>query len=85
MRYRIGGNSKESELRKGKIKEEKEVIKGQFMELKDQMTKMREKEREKLVKLTVESDACEKELDRKLDKMDRLLKLGELARRSLSV
>ncbi|XP_075241451.1 dynein regulatory complex subunit 2-like [Convolutriloba macropyga] len=81
LRFRISGNSKESDLRKGKIREEKEVIKGQFMELKEQMTRMREREREKLVKLTVESDACEKELDRKLDKMDRLLKLGELARR----
>merc|ERR1712178_624846 len=38
-------------------------------------------EREKLVKLTVESDACEKELERKLEKMGRLLKLGELSRR----
>ena len=51
------------------------------MELKEQMTKMREHERDKLVKLTVESDACEKELDRKLEKMDRLMKLGEMARR----
>jgi len=81
LRFRISGNWKESDLRKGKIREEKEVIKGQFMQLKDQMTHMRHREREKLVKLTVESDACEKELDRKLDKMDRLMKLGEMARR----
>ncbi|XP_063718391.1 dynein regulatory complex subunit 2-like [Symsagittifera roscoffensis] len=81
LRFRISGNCKEGELRKGKIREEKEVIKGQFMQLKEQMTHMRQGEREKLIKLTVESAACEKELDRKLEKMQRLMKLGEQARR----
>ena len=42
---------------------------GHFHDLKGQMNKLREKERENLTKLTIQSNECLKELKRKADRV----------------
>ena len=49
--------------------QERELMIAHFQELKGQMNKLREAERERLTKLTLESNAAIKELKRKAEKV----------------
>ena len=49
--------------------QEREMMLAHFQELKGQMNKLREQERERLTKLTLESNAAIKELKRKAEKV----------------
>merc|ERR1712002_101408 len=52
-----------------------------FQELKGQMNQLREKERERLTKLTLMSNESIKELKRKCEKGERILRLSEMCRK----
>jgi len=81
LKAKMASNSRECEERNRIIKEQKEVIAAQFHELKAQMNKMREVERAKLTKLTLQSNAAIKELNCKHEKGERILKLAEMCRK----
>lgn len=82
VKYKMVSNSKEYEERNRLIKEEKEAIGVQFHNLKDEMNKFREQERARLTTLTLQSNAAIKELGRKKEKGERILKLAEMCRKS---
>ena len=54
----MAGNSKECEERNKQLREERESMLAHFQDLKGQMNKLREIERERLTKLTLESNAA---------------------------
>lgn len=74
-------NAKESEERNKDLKEQREVIAQHFHTLKSQMNSFRENERGRLTKLTLDSNSSIKELQRKLDLGERILKVSEQCRK----
>jgi len=81
LKGKMGNNAKECEERNKQLREEREVMLAHFQELKGQMNRLRENERERLTKLTLESNAAIKELKRKCEKGERILKLAEMCRK----
>ncbi|XP_074641564.1 dynein regulatory complex subunit 2-like [Tubulanus polymorphus] len=81
LKSKMGQNTKECEERNKNLKEEREVMVAHFQELKGQMNKLRDGERERLTKLTLESNSAIKELKRVSEKGERILKLAEMCRR----
>jgi len=81
LKSKMVSNSKEYEERNRLIREEKEAIGVKFHNLKDQMNKFREQERARLTTLTLQSNATIKELGRKKEKGERILKLAEMCRK----
>lgn len=82
LKGKMVSNSKEHEERNRLVKEEKEAIGVHFHNLKDEMNKFREQERARLTTLTLQSNAAIKELKRKKEKGERILKLAEMCRKS---
>lgn len=81
LKGKMAANSKENESRNKDLREEREAMSSHFHELKGQMNKLREGERERLTKLTLDSNAAIKELKRKTDKGERILRLAEMCRK----
>ncbi|ELU04099.1 hypothetical protein CAPTEDRAFT_167685 [Capitella teleta] len=81
LKTKMGNNAKECEERNKQLREERESMIAHFQELKGQMNKLREAERERLTKLTLESNAAIKELKRKAEKGERILRLAEMCRK----
>lgn len=81
LKSKMGANSKECEERNRQLRGEREGMLAHFQELKGQMNRLRESERERLTKLTLESNAAIKELKRKADKGERILRLAEMCRK----
>lgn len=81
VKAKMVSNAKEYEEKNRLIKEEKESIGILFHNLKDEMNKFREQERSRLTTLTLQSNATMKELQRKKEKGERILKLAEMCRK----
>jgi len=81
MKSRMTNNAGEYEQKNRELKEENEINIGHLQELKGQMNQRREKERIRLKTLTVQSVTATKELQRKLEKGERVLRLAETCRK----
>ena len=81
LKSKMVSNSKEYDERNRLIKEEREAVAIHFHNLKDEMNKFREQERARLTTLTLQSNATVKELRRKKEKGERILKLAEMCRK----
>ncbi|KAH9525692.1 Dynein regulatory complex subunit 2 [Bulinus truncatus] len=81
FRAKLSANAKESEEKNKLLKEEREKMQRHFHELKAQMNKVRENERDKLTKITLESNAAIKEITRQKEKGELILRLAEMCRK----
>ncbi|CAH1801399.1 unnamed protein product [Owenia fusiformis] len=81
LKSKMTANAKECEERNKQLREEREMMQAHFQQLKGQMNKLREIEREKLTKLTLESNTAIKESKRKAEKGERILRLAEMCRK----
>lgn len=81
LKTKMAANAKECEERNKQLKEEREKMLAHFQDLKAQMNKLRERERDKLTKMTLESNAAIKELKRQKEKVTIILKLAEMCRK----
>ncbi|XP_061198253.1 dynein regulatory complex subunit 2-like [Saccostrea echinata] len=81
LKSKMASNAKECEERNRQLKEEREKMLAHFQHLKSQMNKMRDGERDKLTKLTLESNSAIKELKRRIEKLQSIIKLGEMSRK----
>jgi len=81
LKSKMVANSKEYEEKNRIIKEEREGIASQFHHLKHQMNKQRDQERSRLTILTLQSNKSIKELQRKKEKGERILKMAEMCRK----
>ena len=71
----MASNAKDCEERNRQLKEEREAMVAHFQELKGQMNKLRENERDRLTKLTLESNGAIKELKRNTEKVPIMWKM----------
>ncbi|XP_022346038.2 dynein regulatory complex subunit 2-like [Crassostrea virginica] len=81
LKSKMASNAKECEERNRQLKEEREKMLAHFQHLKSQMNKLRDGERDKLTKLTLESNSAIKELKRNIEKLQSIMKLGEICRK----
>lgn len=81
LKSKMASNAKECEERNRQLKEEREKMLAHFQHLKSQMNKLRDGERDKLTKLTLESNSAIKELKRNIEKLQCIMKLGEICRK----
>ncbi|XP_078680294.1 dynein regulatory complex subunit 2-like [Branchiostoma floridae x Branchiostoma belcheri] len=81
LKAKMAQNSRECDERNHQIKNEREVILQHFHALKDRMNSMRDQERARLTKLTLQSNSAIKELQRVHEKGERILKLSEMCRK----
>lgn len=81
LKSKMASNAKECEERNRQLKEEREKMLAHFQHLKSQMNKLRDGERDKLTKLTLESNSGIKELKRNIEKLQCIMKLGEICRK----
>lgn len=81
LKGKMASNTRECEERNRQLREEREMMLAHFQELKGQMNKLREVQRERLTKLTLESNAAIKELKRKSEKGERIMRLAEMCRK----
>lgn len=81
LKSKMAANARECEERNKQLREEREIMTAHFQGLKGQMNKLREGERDRLTKLTLESNAAIKELKRKSEKGERILRLAEMCRK----
>lgn len=81
LKSKMAANAKECEERNKQLKEEREKMLAHFQDLKAQMNKLRERERDKLTKMTLESNAAIKELKRQREKITVIMKLAEMCRK----
>ncbi|XP_005090934.1 dynein regulatory complex subunit 2 isoform X1 [Aplysia californica] len=90
LKSKMSANAKECEERNKGLKEEEETIitkkdrekmQRHFHELKAEMNQVRDKERDKLTKLTLESNAAIKEIKRQKEKGELILRLAEMCRK----
>lgn len=81
LKSKMAANAKECEERNKQLKEEREKMLAHFQDLKAQMNKLRERERDKLTKMTLESNAAIKELKRQKEKITVIMKLAEICRK----
>ncbi|XP_067650680.1 dynein regulatory complex subunit 2-like [Haliotis asinina] len=81
LKLKMSNNSKECEERNRSLKEERERMLAHFQDLKAQMNKLRDAERDKLTKLTLESNAAIKELKRQKEKAEQIMRLAEMCRK----
>jgi len=77
----MAANTRENEEKTVTIKQDREAVLARFHELKAEMTASREQERSGLTTLTLQSDAAIKELQRKKEKGERILRLAEMCRK----
>jgi len=81
LRQRMGANTKEYEEKHSSLKSNKETLLVHFRNLKHEMNKKRESDRQILTKLTLESDAALKRCQMVEAKASSILKLGEMCRK----
>ncbi|XP_050399667.1 dynein regulatory complex subunit 2 [Patella vulgata] len=81
LKSKMSGNAKECDEKNRQLKDEREKMLSHFQDLKAQMNKLRDAEREKLTKLTLESNAAIKELKRQSEKGEQILRLSEMCRK----
>ncbi|XP_072423194.1 dynein regulatory complex subunit 2 [Chiloscyllium punctatum] len=81
LKVKIAVNSQKCEAQNKKLRDEKETIKQHFLMQKSQMNYLRACEHERLVKLTVESNAAIKTLKDICDKGEHVLKMAEMCRK----
>ncbi|KAK3085108.1 hypothetical protein FSP39_024493 [Pinctada imbricata] len=81
LKSKMSTNARECEERNKQLKEERERMLTHFQQLKAQMNKMRDGEREKLTKLTLESNNAIKSLNRRIEKLKNILKVAEMCRK----
>jgi len=81
LKSKMSSTAKECEERNKLLKEERESMLAHFQDLKAQMNKVRDAERDKLTKVTLESNAAIKELKRQNDKVTTILKVSEQCRK----
>ena len=79
-KVKMANNARECEERNKGLKEEKEAIGHHFQELKSRMNKFREGEAKRLTELTLICTKVTKELSRKKEKAEKILKLAEMNR-----
>ena len=77
---KLSTNGKKCEARNSALKEERDSISRHFQELKQRMNKFREREAMRLQELTINSQAAIGSLKGRLEKAERIIKLGELTR-----
>ncbi|XP_001504180.1 dynein regulatory complex subunit 2 [Equus quagga] len=81
LKGKIMAHSRESEEQNQDIRNDKELVLVQLRKLKAQRTQARGISQEKLVKLTLESNATLKALRKTVDKGEKILKLAEICRK----
>ncbi|KAK2170331.1 hypothetical protein LSH36_3g13035 [Paralvinella palmiformis] len=81
LKSKMAANGRECEERNRQLREEREVMLAHFQDLKGQMNKLRASEHDRLTKLTLQSNAALKELKRKSEKGERILRLSEMCRK----
>ncbi|GAQ79671.1 hypothetical protein KFL_000350250 [Klebsormidium nitens] len=80
-RTKMATSSREWEQRNKALKDEKDMMVKHYQELKSKMNRMRQAEHERLKQLSLYSGEAIKELERKLEQAERILKLAELNRK----
>eukprot|EP01135_Chromosphaera_perkinsii_P006115 Nk52_evm2s403 gene=Nk52_evmTU2s403 len=80
VKVKMANNARECEERNKGLKEEKEAIGHHFQELKSRMNRFREGESKRLTELTLTCTKVIKELTRKKEKAEKILKLAEMNR-----
>ncbi|KAA0198296.1 Coiled-coil domain-containing protein 65 [Fasciolopsis buskii] len=78
---RMARVSKEFEEKNKHLKDEREKLVGHFQDLKTQLSKLRESQHEKLVKMSLESGAATKRVQKLLGKAEKIIKLAEQCRK----
>ncbi|XP_063149765.1 dynein regulatory complex subunit 2 [Candoia aspera] len=81
LKNKIALHARESEEQNRHVRDEKEVVLKQLQKLKSQMNRARAKARSNLAKLTKESSATLKALERVVEKAELILRLAEMCRR----
>ncbi|XP_006035249.1 dynein regulatory complex subunit 2 isoform X1 [Alligator sinensis] len=81
LKGRLAAHLRDSEERNRRLREEKEVVLKQLQKLKSQMSQARAQARSNLAKLTLDSSAALKELNRVEKKAARILRLAEMCRK----
>ncbi|XP_067832424.1 dynein regulatory complex subunit 2 [Heptranchias perlo] len=81
LKIKIAANSQKCEAQNKKLRDEKETIKQHFLMQKSQMNYLRAREHERLIKLTLESNAAIKALKNICDKGEHILKMAEMCRK----
>jgi predicted nuclease with TOPRIM domain len=77
----MSNNAKECDERNASLREEKEAIQSHFQSLKYRMNEFREEEHAKLTEMTVLSNGSIKNLESKVEKAEKILKLAEMNRK----
>ncbi|KAJ3324163.1 Dynein regulatory complex subunit 2 [Blyttiomyces sp. JEL0837] len=78
---KLSSNSKEFDERNKALKGEKEAIQIHFQALKKRMNAFRDQERRRLTELTLQSSKVIKDLDAKVEKAEKIIKLAEMNRK----
>ncbi|KAJ3209492.1 Dynein regulatory complex subunit 2 [Dinochytrium kinnereticum] len=81
FKTRLANNSREYEERNRVLREEKDAIQVHFQSLKRKMNTFREQERRRLTDLTLISSKVLKDLQEKVDKAEKIIKLAEMNRK----
>merc|ERR1711988_818254 len=78
---KIANNQRECEERNKALREEKEAIARHFQELKGRMNRFREQEGRRLQQLTINSEKAIQGLEKRMERVEKILKLAELNRK----
>ncbi|KAJ3331398.1 Dynein regulatory complex subunit 2 [Blyttiomyces sp. JEL0837] len=78
---KLSSNSKEFDERNKALKGEKEAIQIHFQALKKRIGAFRDQERRRLTELTLQSSKVIKDLDAKVEKAEKIIKLAEMNRK----
>ncbi|KND01614.1 uncharacterized protein SPPG_03412 [Spizellomyces punctatus DAOM BR117] len=81
LKTKLTNNSKEYEERNRALREEKEAIQSHFQSLKRKMNSFREEERRKLTELTIVSNRVIKDLESKIERAEKIIRLAEMNRK----
>lgn len=81
LKSKMASNAKENEQRNRSIKEERERMLAHLQDLKAEMNKLRDGERAKLTKMTVESNTAIKTMKSKVEKVKNVITMAEMCRR----
>ncbi|KAJ3108036.1 Dynein regulatory complex subunit 2 [Phlyctochytrium bullatum] len=81
LQTRLANNSREYEERNRVLREEKDAIQVHFQSLKRKMNSFREQERRRLTDLTLLSSRVLKDLQAKVEKAEKIIKLAEMNRK----
>ncbi|KAI9205758.1 coiled-coil domain-containing protein 65-like protein [Polychytrium aggregatum] len=81
LKTKLSNNAREFEQQNKILREEKELIQGRFQALKRRMNSFRDDERKKLTDLTITSNRVLKDLQEKVQKAEKIIKLAEMNRK----